>query len=129
MNNVIKFPAMESNIRVLPKSYPSTIGINCHDGIKVIKVDSILYCESSSNYTIIHFNDGRQLVASKTLKHVQHFLSPSKYIRIHQSYLVAIDRITQVGSSLELSNQIKLPISTKKRKDLLETLKSKITIL
>ncbi|MBL4624994.1 MAG: LytTR family transcriptional regulator [Flavobacteriales bacterium] len=57
--------------------------------------DNIIYCEADSNYTHIHLKNSRKITVTKTLKVYEELLSPSKFHRIHQSYLVNLNCIIE----------------------------------
>lgn len=84
--------------------------------IKVIPVDSILYIESQDDYVMIYVPDGKFL-KQQTMKYFEQFLDPTKFVRIHRSYLVNISTIKQLelyekNSYLAmLSNGAKLKVS------------------
>ncbi|MEJ0031910.1 MAG: LytTR family DNA-binding domain-containing protein [Bacteroidota bacterium] len=47
-----------------------------------MKVSSIVYCEASSNYTVIVTDDGRKHIVSRTLKEYDDMLSEYNFFRI-----------------------------------------------
>ena len=71
-----------------PKSQLDRIAVATSDGMEVIAVKDILYCEAQSNYTCIYFVAGRKLLISKTLKQIESLLSQHHFYRVHQSFLV-----------------------------------------
>lgn len=58
------------------------------DGLEFVQIDQIIRCQSDSNYTNFYFVDGTSLLICRTLKDVEHTLSPHGFIRVHQSHLV-----------------------------------------
>src|SRR5688572_26299252 len=55
------------------------------DGLVFIKIDDILYCEASSNYTEIFCADGKKYIVSRTLKEYEDILVDHNFFRIHNS--------------------------------------------
>ena len=92
-------------------------------GIVFTGIENILYCRASSNYTILHTADGKEYVASKTLKEYEDLLAAYNFVRIHHSYLVNINAIKEYvkgdGGHVVLSNNISLDVSKRKRVDFL----------
>ncbi len=84
--------------------------------IKVIPIDSILYIESQDDYVMIYTNQGKYL-KQQTMKSFEQLLDPSLFARIHRSYLVNIETITQLelyeknSYVVLLSNGVKLKVS------------------
>jgi two-component system LytT family response regulator len=63
---------------------------NCvtHDGgLQMVPVESILYCESDSNYTTFHLKNKQKIIVSRTLKEMEEMLEEYSFARVHSSYL------------------------------------------
>jgi two-component system LytT family response regulator len=105
-----------------PKSKISKIALPTMDGLEMASIDSIIYCESDSNYTIVHFKDAAKIVVSKTLKEIEELLQDFSFVRVHRCYLVNINEIEKYkkgeGGYLILSNGASVDVS-KNRKELL----------
>lgn len=99
------------------------IVIHGHDTIEVVMQSEIIYCQADSNYCYINTIDGRKIVASKTLAVLEEMLSTATFVRIHRSYIVNMNQIKQVslsdGSEVILKDGTKLPVSRRKREELL----------
>lgn len=95
------------------------IAFPIENGFKVVKINSILYCQSDINYTKIFLNNGTSFILSKTLKIIEELLPNSIFLRVHKSYLVNFNYVTyfnrSVDAYIELSNYIKIPVSTRKK--------------
>jgi two-component system LytT family response regulator len=92
-------------------------------GIIFTGIENILYCEASSNYTVLYTADGREFVASKTLKEYEDLLTEYNFFRIHHSYLVNIGAIKKYvkgdGGHVVLKNDVSLDVSKRKKIDFL----------
>jgi two-component system LytT family response regulator len=88
------------------------------EGLIFVKIDDILYCEASSNYTQIFTLEGKYLV-SKTLKEYDELLSDHNFFRIHNSYLININSIKKYvkgeGGYVVLNNNTSLDVSKRKK--------------
>ncbi|HEY0669625.1 MAG TPA: LytTR family DNA-binding domain-containing protein [Sphingobacteriaceae bacterium] len=73
---------------------------------KVIKVgyNDIQYVEGLKNYILIYTNETRHTTCL-TLKEMQNILPPERFIRIHKSFIVNIDRIKSYEGDMVLLNQ------------------------
>jgi two-component system LytT family response regulator len=105
-----------------PISKISKIALPTMDGLEMASIDSIIYCESDSNYTIVHLKNATKIVVSKTLKEVDELLVDYSFVRVHRSYLVNINEVEKYkkgdGGYLILSNGSSVDVS-KNRKELL----------
>lgn len=110
--------------------FPGRIAIPSQDKITIIDTSSILYCHAQSNYCWIALHSGEKICASATLAAVFERLDPDRFIRIHQSYVVARQAIARYhhaeGGFIELSNDARLPVSRSYKKILLDYLKELI---
>jgi DNA-binding LytR/AlgR family response regulator len=86
----------ESASRKLQVNQPPAIFLkSSYEQIKV-ELKDILYVESVGNY--MHFVLEEQTIVSRlTLLEVQALLPVNAFIRVHRSFLVAVNRITKIG--------------------------------
>jgi two-component system LytT family response regulator len=63
--------------------------------VHVLPVDRIDYVEAQDDYVCFKA-DGRQYLKDQTLSTVETSLDPARFVRIHRSYLLNIDRLTRV---------------------------------
>lgn len=104
-------------------SSQTRIIIKTHDNIHLVPVSDILYCKSENNYTRFYLFDQKQIMVSATLKEYEDILSGNGFFRAHKSYLVNLRQITRFekaeGGWLVLPGEIKIPVSCRKRDELM----------
>lgn len=102
------------------------ISLNTNDTIHLVQVQDILYCKCVNSYTTFYLTNHAPIVISRSIKEVEKQLSGSGFFRSHQSYLVNINHIIKVNKadnySLILNNNIQIPTSTRKRKQITQIL-------
>ena len=88
-----------------------------------VKYSEILYIEGLKDYVIIRMEEGR-VITLQTMKSLEEKLPSDKFMRIHRSYIVALDKIKAlVGNMVEITEkgQTKhLPVGKNYRDRLLE---------
>jgi two-component system, LytTR family, response regulator len=95
--------------------------------IKVIPADKIIYIEAQDDYVMIYHEEGKNL-KEKTMKYFESHLDPSQFVRIHRSYIVNINFITQLEQYSKenyiaiLKNGAKLKVSDSGYKNLKQKL-------
>jgi len=98
------------------------ITIPLQNGFEVLQIEEILYCQADDNYTRIFVGDKKKLV-SKTLKYFDDILSKSGFVRVHKSYLVNVNAITEYrkgkGGSVVLSSGKEIMVSASRKAGLL----------
>lgn len=81
---------------------------------KSVKVlfSSILYVEAMSEYIRIHFKDGTSIMTFMSVKLMAESLPTSQFMRVHRSYIIALDSIANVHKNeVELNSGTKIPVS------------------
>lgn len=102
------------------------IALPTENGFELLKTNSILYCEADSNYCKIVCLDGRHIILSKTLKHVEELLPSSIFQRIHKSYLVNLNYVNRFNKAndllVELANGETLPVSVRQKENFINAI-------
>ncbi len=105
------------------------IAFPIENGYKIIKTNSILYCQSDINYTKIFLNNGTSFMLSKTLKFIEELLPSTTFLRVHNSYLVNFNYVSyfsrSIDSYVELANGLKIPVSTRKKDEVIQKITNK----
>ncbi|MEI6585870.1 MAG: LytTR family DNA-binding domain-containing protein [Sediminibacterium sp.] len=88
----------------------------------------IVYLKALKNYTEIFTINNSKIIASKSLKYFENKLPKELFLRIHHGYLINFHHLNRIEKNEEMnaimSNNEKLPISFRKKLDLLERLKT-----
>jgi two-component system LytT family response regulator len=109
-----------------PNTLPEKISFSTQQAIHFISPANILYCESDSNYTTLHFIDKSKMVVSKTLKEVEEMLLQYNFYRIHHSYIINLKQVNRYmkidGGFIEMTGGTQLPISRQRKEELMHTL-------
>lgn len=82
------------------------------DGTKLIKINlsNILYIEGLKDYVCI-FTNQKKIVSLQTMKSLEATLPKDKFIRIHNSFIVAISAIEEIERDRLIINKTTIPIS------------------
>ncbi|MEL6697065.1 MAG: LytTR family DNA-binding domain-containing protein [Bacteroidota bacterium] len=115
--------ALLSNIQ---STQHQRLALHTMEKIHVVNVSDILRCESSTNYTIFYFVEGKQLLVTKTLKEFDNLLSEQGFLRVHQSHLVNTQYIKEFvkidGGYLVMKDGTEVPVSSRKRSKVMQML-------
>lgn len=89
------------------------------DGLVFVKLNDILYCEASSNYTEIYTFNKTKYIVSRTLKQYEDLLGEHNFFRIHNSYLINLNAVKKYvrgdGGYVVLENDVSLDVSKRKK--------------
>ena len=104
------------------------LAISEKDRIHLLNHKDIIYLEAEKNYTTIYSTDEKKIIASKNLKHFEEKLQNSSFIRVHHAYLVNVEHIIEFvkteGNHIILDNKIQLPVSVRKKDEVIARLKN-----
>jgi two-component system, LytTR family, response regulator len=90
-----------------------------------VDVREILYIESNKDYITLHLQD-HELVIKQSISEVEALLDEKRFLRIHRSYLINVDKITAFTASDIEINAIELPIGTSYKKVVADALSSNV---
>ncbi|AUC84463.1 DNA-binding response regulator [Polaribacter sp. ALD11] len=120
--NVLKQAITTPNVRL------EKISLHTSDKIIVANISDIIRCKSDNNYTTFYFKNKEKLLVSKTLKFYADLLKEVGFLRIHQSHLINTKYIKEFiksdGGYLILTDNSNVPVSIRKRNEVLEVLSS-----
>jgi two-component system LytT family response regulator len=109
-----------------PDQRPKKISLHTLDKIVVVDLDEIVRCQSDNNYTKFFFQDGSKILVTKTLKSYSDMLKNYQFLRVHQSHLVNVKYVKAFiksdGGYLILKNKQTVPVSVRKRAEVIEAL-------
>ncbi|UYQ94069.1 response regulator transcription factor [Chitinophaga horti] len=98
---------------------PSSLAVKV-DGVMVdIDLNELLYTQSLGNYVKL-FTPNKTYLASITTNDLEHSLPAAKFMRIHKSYIVSIDRIAAYGKDYVQINDFRMPVGITYRQKLME---------
>jgi len=102
------------------------IGINMADKIVFVNIHEIMYCEANGSYTNVWLHDGKKMVASKPLYDFEQQLMGHKFLRIHNSSLINLNRVKEFqrhdGGYVIMEDGKRLEVSQRKRRDFLNSI-------
>ncbi len=102
------------------------LAISTQNGAVFLFLDDIIRCESQSNYTMFYLNNGKKLLASRTLKEYDSILSEYQFLRVHKSHLVNLNFVERYSNDGILHLKGKGQVMVSRRKKIL--VKSKLGI-
>lgn len=84
-----------------------------------IELSKLLYAQSFGNYVKL-FTKHRTYLASTTTNELQSSLPEHLFVRIHKSYIVALDKIDRIDKDFVVINDLRIPIGITYRRALNE---------
>ena len=99
------------------------------ESMHIISIQDIVYCIADGSYTTFYLTDDRRILTSMNLKEYEKILNGYDFIRCHHSYLINLTHVTELskaeGGIITMSNKSTLPMSTRKKSQVIDALKGK----
>ena len=85
-----------------------------------IYVKDILYVEAMQNYIAFHTVDGKRHLALITMKQAEENLQGNSFIRVHKSFIIAVDKIKSIADNKVNIASMQIPIGRNYKTQLME---------
>ena len=114
---------MKDSVNIIAlKRKLNKLSISTSEGFILLDYGSILYMNSDNNYTIIYLDNNKKITSTKNLGYYENILKNKSFLRIHNSYLVNLTKVSKYinsdGGKIIINNNISIPVS-RSRKGLL----------
>ncbi len=109
------------------KASPARLALPSMQGLILVDLDKIAYCESEGRYTRFYFADGnKKILVSKNLGEYEAILPPDLFVRIHHHAIVNMLYVCKYvkgrGGYVVMTDGKQLPVSIRKKELFLEWL-------
>ncbi|PBQ32674.1 DNA-binding response regulator [Sphingobacteriaceae bacterium] len=125
LNENDKYQLLNDSLKNTNKHH-QRLALHTQDKIHIVNINDILRCESNVNYTEFYFANNKKLLVTKTLKDFEDLLSDQGFYRVHQSHLINTKFIKEFvktdGGYLMMTDGCSVPVSTRKRADVMKML-------
>lgn len=127
LERVTSTPAIAvETLQHVRRALSDRITIPMLEGFHVVAANEIVRCESDGNYTRFHLVNGDKVMASRTMKEFDAQLEPQGFMRVHLSHMVNMAQVKTYlhrdGGMLVLSNGHEVPVSKRRRHEVMEAL-------
>ena len=123
VNNFQKVHLDPSVSKLKTESSPDFIFVKIDRKMFKIDFSKILWIESLSDYLKIQTIDGSK-VTRETISSIEMKLPSSKFLRIHRSFIIAIDQIESYSNEEVIIQNKSLPISRTYKEQVIKTLEA-----
>jgi DNA-binding LytR/AlgR family response regulator len=117
-NEMSEFPDAEKN-REKP-----FIFVKGNKQLYKISIDDILYLESQRDYLKFTLLNQQEVVTRQTIAYYQEFLPASLFVRVHRSFMVAINKISVVEANHLKVGPFDVPVGRNFKQQVQEAIKS-----
>lgn len=89
---------------------PDFFFIKCDHVFEKVQFNDVLYVEAMQNYCILH-TPTRKLIAYITLSGLEEKLPKQKFLKVHKSFIVSLDKITALDGNELIIGKAHIPVS------------------
>jgi DNA-binding LytR/AlgR family response regulator len=114
----------ESQVQEVQSTDSEFVFIRDNGVLKRIRIDEILYLEAMGDYVKLHTVQKFHAIHT-TLKAVEEKLPPGRFMRVHRSYIVALDKIESIEDGTIIIHKNAVPVADAYR----SALNSKLNLL
>lgn len=84
--------------------------VNANYSLVKVKMQDITFIEGLKDYVRINIEEGKQVITRMGLKGVEEKLSSGRFMRIHKSYIIALEKIESVQKTQVIVAGTEIPI-------------------
>lgn len=84
--------------------------VNANYSLVKIKIPDITYIEGMKDYVRIHLAEGKPVITRMGLKNIEERLGQERFMRVHKSYIVALDNISSIQKTQMIVAGTEIPI-------------------
>jgi len=85
-------------------------------------INEIVYIESWKDYIKLFLTSGKNLLVKQSISSIENLLSEHKFMRIHRSYMVSVDKISEYNGLAVKVNATEIPIGRLYKQAVMERL-------
>lgn len=78
------------------ESYAERLAIKTSSGVSFLKTEEIQWVDAAGNYVRLNTHDGESHLLRETLTALEKRLDPKRYVRVHRSTIVNVERIREI---------------------------------
>jgi two-component system, LytTR family, response regulator len=121
----------DTDVRILKDVLNSKfekVALPIQEGVRFVKLDQILYCEASSNYTYFHLIGGDKALVSRSMVNYENVFADLHFCRIHNKYIINLKYVEKYEKGRRsyaiLEGAVALPISETRKEEFLAKLRN-----
>lgn len=102
----------------LPAPENDHVFVNANYSLVKIRIQDVTFIEGMKDYVRINIERGKPVITRMGLRNIEERLGTERFMRVHKSYIIALDKIESVQKSQLVVAGIEIPIGEGYRQDL-----------
>jgi DNA-binding LytR/AlgR family response regulator len=109
-----RFRARAGGRQAVPRPTPEELELKCGRAMQRVRLADIRVVQAMGNFVKLHLSEGH-LVANMTMMQIEAALPRARFLRVHRSYLVAMEAMEAIGADgIEIKGQ-RVPVGARYR--------------
>ncbi|XXF78808.1 LytTR family DNA-binding domain-containing protein [Myxococcaceae bacterium GXIMD 01537] len=108
------YPAPTPTAPAPASGYLERLVVKTAERVEFVPVEQVDWCEAEGNYVVLHVGR-RSPMIRETLSQVEEWLDPRRFVRVHRSALVNLDRVSHLEPGIERGHVVVLTDGTRLR--------------
>ena len=122
----LRFKALADNLGMLNKSHK--IILKTMEHIHLVNTADIIRIVADGNYCTFYICDGRKILVSRPIREFEETLIDKGFHRVHKTHIININKVNYFdkteGGDLVMSDGTKVPVSSRKKDELIALLEN-----
>ena len=122
-SRILNSNKLEKFLININKKQNKKITLNTEGKLVFLDIEDILFIESDGNYSTFNLKNKQRLVVTKKLKDVNNLLPENAFFRVHNSYIVNLNKIKEFLKTegyVVMESNHKIPVARQRKSDFLE---------
>ncbi|MNJ94030.1 Transcriptional regulatory protein YehT [compost metagenome] len=94
----------------LPAQENDHVFVNANYSLVKIRIQDVTFIEGMKDYVRINIEGGKPVITRMGLRNIEERLGTERFMRVHKSYIIALDKIESVQKSQLVVAGIEIPI-------------------
>lgn len=125
-NYTQQIAALRSNLN--QEQVTRRLALPVSDGYVFISIDDVICLAANGSYTHVYLKDKKPILISKKLYQLSEMITHPDMFKSHRSYIINLNHVEQYtrrdGGFIIMDNELKVPLSTKRRDEFMEAIKA-----
>lgn len=127
-----KYNFLLEQMEAIRNNEMSKVALPTFDGLSMVNIKDIIYCEADDNYAYVYLTNQRKLLITKSLRFLQDILPESIFYRNHKSFLINLKKIEKYvkadGGYLIMEGNNQVSISRSKKEELIQLINQHFSV-
>jgi DNA-binding LytR/AlgR family response regulator len=115
---------MQPNIEEYKSNPEAFVYLKVDKNMQKVFINEISYIESWKDYIKVFLSTGKYLLVKQSISSMEHLLSAHRFLRVHRSYMISIDKVTGFNNLFLQLHSNEIPIGRLYKQTVMDVINS-----